>query len=74
MHMDIVASIDGQFDQLMGLVQGLHGKWGVVFGPPPMGAMCMPSPMCMPPPGPGVPDPHSGIMFPYPYTLPGALR
>jgi hypothetical protein len=63
-HTDMAVSINDRFDQLMGLVQGLHGKRGVVFGPPPMG------PMGMPPQGPGVPAPHPGPRFPYPYTLP----
>jgi hypothetical protein len=66
-YTDMTTSIDGWFDQLTSLVQGLHGNRGVVFGPPPMG------PMSMPPLGPGVSDPHTGPMFPYPYTLPGAL-
>jgi hypothetical protein len=61
---DMATSIDGRFDQLMGLVQGLHGNRGVVFGPPPMG------PMGMSPCGLGVPDPHLGPMFLHPYTLP----
>jgi hypothetical protein len=60
----MAASIDGRFDQLIGLVQGLHGNRGVVFGSPPMGLMVMP------PPRPGVIDPHTGHMFPYPYKLP----
>jgi hypothetical protein len=63
-HTDMAASIDGRFDQLMGLVQGLHGNRGVVFVPPSMG------PIDMPLHGPGVPDPHPGPMYPYPYTLP----
>jgi hypothetical protein len=62
-HTDMDASIDGRFDQVMGLVQVLHGKRGVVFRPPPMG------PRGMPPPGTGVPDPHPGPMFSYPYML-----
>jgi hypothetical protein len=69
-HTDTAASIDGRFDQLMGVVQGLHGSRGVVFGPLPMGPMGISPPMGMPPSGPGVPDPHAWPMFPYPYTLP----
>jgi hypothetical protein len=42
MHTDMAASIDGRFDQLMGLVQGLHGSRGVVYGPPSMRPMGMP--------------------------------
>jgi hypothetical protein len=30
-HTDMAASIDGRFDQLMGIVQGLHGLRGVVW-------------------------------------------
>jgi hypothetical protein len=64
MHTDMTASTNGRFDQLMGLVHGLHGNRGVVFGPPPIGAMGMP------PHRLDVPAPHPGPMFPYPYTLP----
>jgi hypothetical protein len=62
-HTDMDAAIDGQFDQLLGLVQGLHAHQGMVFGPPSMGLMVL---LLL---GSGVPDPHQGPVFHYPYLL-----
>jgi hypothetical protein len=36
-HTDMAAAIDGRFDHLLGLMQGLQANRGVVFGPPPGG-------------------------------------
>jgi hypothetical protein len=59
----MAAVIYDRFDQLFGLVQGLHANQGVVFGPPPMG------PMVVPTLGPSVANPIQVMVFLYPYAL-----
>jgi hypothetical protein len=60
-HTDMASAIYGPFDQLFGLMQGLHADRSMVFGLPPVG------PMVVSHLGPNIANPQQGPVFPYPY-------